>query len=832
MAIDYCEYLTGLPPRFFNLLVAFETTGEWCQFYVDGTVEVDWGTGHFLTYGEGIVYGKQLKWNSNNPVIVRAEAGVEESVITKLRFGPGANWDNVFLSINILKATDLIDATKLCYRLESLHTFTFFGNNQIESFESAWEDCTELTAFYGMDTTRAVTFKKAWKNANKLRVFPNIYARECLTVEAAWMGCTSMEEFPVIDVSNCKIFKNAWRGNVKLDYFPYIDTGAGEDFDHAWAYTTALTYFPALDFRSALIMDHAFAYMKRTSTMPFIDCLNATSVKSTFEQMLNLECISGLDTNGVSSRDFTDELFHLTPKLVRPNDIEQSRLRDGWRYTNPEPCYYDAGRSTFFVHCNTTGVELSVEVIGGDFEIDWGDGLFLPYNEGIVTDIPIESFGINIRSEEQIDQIRFLSDTMKTVEIKRGRTLTNISGMCKGLEALEYFEMLGGVNTTDYSHLLEDCINLIDVGEMNVHTATTLERTFYNCESLIDLEDNTPVDMSECINFSETFYGCSSFTFLPKLITTKGENFTRMLGYMTSMTCLHGIDTRQQTSTVNMFDGTNNLGRPNINEIQNILAGTLYDNFENCDAAMQISFTSTGNDVQLQVNYTYFVDWGDGNYVEYASNETATHAVTGTAFMYSTLEASNIIFVNDEFVDVTFINTDMITSMRTMFLNKDNIRTFTQLGNCNVVDYQNAFNGSGLVTFNGSDDLSKGVSFNGMFKGTTNLQTISKMNTWFGIDFENMFRNSGITCFEEINTCNADFPPSYVQCSYTDTWVCSSTLLCSEPVNICPYSVPCDTEWEKFGHSTMFDGTNITSPDTGQQDKITNRFHYIGVQPC
>ena len=91
----------------------------------------------------------------------------------------------------------------------------------------------------------------------------------------------------------------------------------------------------------------------------------------------------------------------------------------------------------FFVHCDVLDdfdcKTISFEIIGNDFEVDWGDGLFLPCNEGIKVGMPISSRGINIRSEEDIREVKFLTDTFTSVEVKRGHTLTSVNAMCKDL---------------------------------------------------------------------------------------------------------------------------------------------------------------------------------------------------------------------------------------------------------------------------------------------------------------------------------------------------------------------------------------------------------------
>ncbi len=677
------------------------------------------------------------------------------------------------------------------------------------------------------------------------------------------MGCTSMVEFPIIDISKCVNFKNAWRGNVALKYFPFMDVGAGENFDHAWAYVTALDYFPALDFTSALNMDYAFAYMKRVNSFPFVDSKNATSFNSTFRKMLNLECIAGVDTNGISSRNDTSDMFYLTDSLVAPTDFEQERIRDGWRYTNDNPCYYNAGRSVFFAHCETNGIESSVTVTGGDFEIDWGDGLFLPYNEGTVSDIPIAVNAINIRSEEDITRIEFNTDTFETIEIKRGGTLTDVDGMCSDLETLEYFEILGITKATDFTNICVRASNLVEVGPLDMDNVITLASAFEGCSSLTKIgtryydkaTDETivePLDMSSATDLSYMFSGCSSIVHLQKCVTTSGQDFTSMFANMTAMECLNGVDTRNQTSTSDMFDNTPLLTRPSVNERNNILAGTLYDNLGNCAGSINITFL-TNSQVSFTCNGIVFVDWGNGIFIEYpAYTDIVGTQSGGTANILG--ESTDITFNTNGITEIEFVKFDGLRSMDSMFEDMTTLTKFTFSGVSGVTEYNSAFKNSGLVTYIGPDSYSGVTDFGYMFYGTTSLDTVNAMYTQHGINFEHMFENSGLNCLQEIYTCNGQFPLNYVQCEVqplscfnANEKQCDDALQCDEafatPAELdCDGFLVCDILWrcsepnetilQIFGNSTMFDNCIPQNPDTGNIEKITSRYHYIGVVQC
>ena len=165
-----------------------------------------------------------------------------------------------------------------------------------------------------------------------------------------------------------------------------------------------------------------------------------------------------------------------------------------------------------------------------------------------------------------------------------------------------------------------------------------------------------------------------------------------------------------------------------------------------------------------------------------------------------------------------------------MFLNKTTLGKFTYTSANYVTDYESAFENSSITEYLSSDS-SKGITYTNMFKNTANLITVNNMNTIVGTAFEGMFENSGIQCIGEINTCNANFPSSWLDCT-GDELVCVNEVACVTEYSAYPMLV-CTADVDKFGDSTMFNGaTGLTTPDVGQQTMITNRFHYEGVNPC
>ena len=853
--INYCEWLTGFPIKFYNFIASFETNGAAAEFYSDAPVEVDWGSGKWLKYEKGVVHGFQENTGKSNPVVVRSSEPV-----TEFRFGSSINYDNSFIECNIHKAFDLETANKLCYRLEIMERFSFFGTNKVTDFTSAWEDCTELVVFEGLDTTEAITFKQAWKNCNKLVNFPSVYSRKCLTVEEAWMGCTAMVSFPIIGVENCRNFNGAWRGNTQLADFPLIDVSSGVTFNHSWAYCVNLLDFPVLRYDNAESMNHTFAYNYKIRTLGAFNTGKVKDFTGTFERNLALECITEINTKGIDvdaeGNLLSEDMFLDDCLLVRPDETEQASLMVGSYYKNPEPCYFDAGRSKFYAVAKTTAIDginicnsgasyiCTFTVTGNfdkpgkaDFEVDWGDGIFLPYNEGTVTGIPIHTGIIHIRSEEDVHKITFDSDTYMDISIKRGKTLTTCEGMAKDKSMLLNFSIYGPMIATNYDDMLANDIHLINIGEIDYSSALTMNRTYLNCRSLLTLNMNgVVVDLAECTSFISTFEGCHSITYVPTLDTVSGLVFDNMFKDCTAMTCMYGINTINQTSTVGMFDGDVSLYRPNINEIPYILSGQSqpYSNGGNCGSPFDMRFTSNG-DVSFTVDVEVQVDMGDGHFDAMGPGLISFAPMGEFCFVYGPVGV--ISFDTDTFTSVSFYNTDYITSMDNMFRDKLNLTSFDSFGTSSVVSWDGAFSDCvNLVEFS-CKSFSRAESFVGMFSGCTSLFSVDYMNTLVGKDFDFMFADCPLLKLNEINTTMGEFDKFYITCDPTsfdcDTDIVNCTpgedeFPCTEFYNCDP-----DTgdEFPCFAESTMFlnwelDTVKVRTPGQSDRLAISSQAHW------
>ena len=793
-----CDFMTGIEPPKYRFVADVYSNGDAVEFFIDADCEVDWGDGQIYLYEAGVVHG--FPKNSGASYIKIQSAGT----VTKVYFGDGTSYNNAILQVHIHRASDLEDASRLCYRLESMTHFSFFGTNKVTTFESAWEGCTELIEFKGMATTRATTFRRAWKNNSKLQIFPSIYSKMCESVEEAWRGCTSMLWFPSINVENCINFNMAWYGNVKMEEFPIIDTGNGKYFSHAWAYCINLLDFPTLDFSSAEDMDHTFAYNYRIERMPALNTDIATNFNSLFENNIALKCITHINTLNQKS---TSDMFKRTDVLMAPDRMEQYNLMVGDVYTNTNPCAYDAGRSRFFAIGMTNGNLTTISVSGGAFEVDWGTGIFLPYNGGTVTGLPVNTNIVSIRSEERITSFSIDTDTFKTFSIKRGKDIETLDSLFYGKNVLEEFSIESTlVNCKSMNNMLRNATSLKRIpGEINFNYVESAAHMMDGCSSFLEFDPMfSYISFNNCADFSYMFRGMNSIEYYPIVVSPKGENFSHMFMDNTKLRCVWGIDTRAQTDTTNMFLECNNLVRPTANEITRIKAGTNYSNNGNCFSPMIIEFEANGAS-SFTVDGKVDVDWGDGNFTQAGPGQVNG---TPTGVCYIIGDSSIITFDTDTYTNVTFYVIDNITSMKDMFKGKQNIVNVSVKSATAVTTMESMFEGSSIVKFDAEHDaLGTVVSFNSMFKDTPHLNSVGKMNTFNGKDFEHMFENTAITCIGRINTVSALFPDHNISC--TQDLVCTDSIKC-------------------FGTSTMFDNSpNIQSPSAGERDMIMTRYDFV-----
>jgi hypothetical protein len=154
------------------------------------------------------------------------------------------------------------------------------GYGAVTSFNSFWQNWSELTSFPLIDTSLGTNFIKAWQGCSSLTSFPLIDTSAGTRFDRAWLDCSSLTSFPLIDTSSGTDFDQAWRGCTSLTSFPLIDTSAGTDFSNAWRGCTSLTSFPANAFDNVSGGDFTEAFTNTALTQTSIDNILVSLVAS------------------------------------------------------------------------------------------------------------------------------------------------------------------------------------------------------------------------------------------------------------------------------------------------------------------------------------------------------------------------------------------------------------------------------------------------------------------------------------------------------------------------------------------------------------------------
>jgi len=168
------------------------------------------------------------------------------------------------------------------------------------------------------------------------------------------------------------------------------------------------------------------------------------------------------------------------------------------------------------------------------FDIDWGDGVWVPVPFADAYDDAVAPGPIRIRSNEQVDWVEFNPGIdnfdITHINIINSSSLQDQSNMCTWLQELQSFSMSDASNVT------------------------TFFRAFDHCDVLQKAEFGDG-DMTSCTTFDEMFDG-ANLTHLQALTTSAGRTFARMFANNSELVCLGAIDTETAYIDAPGFDTT------------------------------------------------------------------------------------------------------------------------------------------------------------------------------------------------------------------------------------------------------------------------------------
>ncbi len=190
--------------------------------------------------------------------------------------------------------------------------------------------------------------------------------------------------------------------------------------------------------------------------------------------------------------------------------------------------------------------------VNAEVYVDGGDLMYVKYNSGVIKGIPVGNVKI-YSLDPNLTQFKFLNNSAKHVTVT-APLLTTAEDICRSMYDLESFNFTGINKISSFKNSWRGCNNMTSWHQDYIGDAADFEGTWYNCTKM------------ETYEF---------------LYTTSGTNFKNTFYNNTSLKCLTGIDTRNQTDCTDILYGCDTF-RPNLDEIDDIKAGTLWTNSDNC----------------------------------------------------------------------------------------------------------------------------------------------------------------------------------------------------------------------------------------------------------
>ena len=110
----------------------------------------------------------------------------------------------------------------------------------------------------------------------------------------------------------------------------------------------------------------------------------------------------------------------------------------------------------------------------------------------------------------------------------------------------------------DISYMFYDCLSLLSLNNLsniNTHNIINMDYTFYGCSSLISLPDISKWNTSKVENISYMFYRCSLLKYLPEISkwnTAKIKNMSYLFAYCSSLETLPDISIWDTSNVIDM----------------------------------------------------------------------------------------------------------------------------------------------------------------------------------------------------------------------------------------------------------------------------------------
>lgn len=183
--------------------------------------------------------------------------------------------------------SSMTDAFEGCSNLNAIATDN--GNSTLSgvtNFTNAWNNCTSLSSFPLIDTSKGTSFNNTWSNCTSLSSFPLIDTSKATNFDGTWANCYSLKTFPVLNMLSATNINNTWLGCISLTAFPAALSSFSNHSGalwQTWVNCYALKSFPVISIPKVTAFKQTWVNCTNLVNFPLINTSNITDMGAPWE---------------------------------------------------------------------------------------------------------------------------------------------------------------------------------------------------------------------------------------------------------------------------------------------------------------------------------------------------------------------------------------------------------------------------------------------------------------------------------------------------------------------------------------------------------------------
>ena len=607
------------------------------------------------------------------------------------------------LTFGKYSTNQLMNMTGMFYNCSSLGTLDLssFDTSNVKFMNELFNGCRSLATLTmtKFNTEKVIKMESMFQNCKSLKTIDlsKFNMASVRQIHNLFYGCTSVTEikiskFDTFQVSNfANLFYNC--RSLKIVALTNIVTSMASDMSYMFYNCSSLTTL-TLPFTTERVikMNSMFEGCSSLATLIFTNFVN-TKLIDISRMFYGCEKLTKLDITKFNtlSVKYMNSLFYGCKAFDK---LDLSLLNTS-NVINMNSLFYGCS--------SLTSIDLSS--FDTSHVIDMG---YMFYNCSSLTSINISNF--ETRQVENIDYLFYNCLSVKSLSLDTFKTL-NVISMKSVFQGCSSFELL-------------------NLSNFETSKVQYMDGLFYGCNSVIRL-DLTNFDVSNVKSMGYMFYKCKSLTSLdlPELSNLVVANSSYMFAECSSLAY---IDLFEFNSSFlmfadYMFSGCSSLKELNLFNWDTNSLRTINYMFSRCSslASLNLSNFYTPN---LKSCKGLFYGCSLLDVIDIGKLDTSS--VDNMEYMfYGARSLKSLNFYSDNFFNVIYFNTSLVTNMRYMFAYCSQIEALdlSFFDTKKVVDMSFMFNNcSNLTSVNlSSFNIEKVISMENMFANCTNLSYIN-----------------------------------------------------------------------------------------------------------